>query len=94
MRMLALDSDKALTGSVQPKLLQVRQLAKALVFMQPDTQLLYPQAQAMLSEMVLLANLAFVGQLDQSTNQPQPGVAQIFYKIQGLAAYDIQPYSG
>jgi hypothetical protein len=92
MRMLALESDKALTGSVQPKLLQVRQLAKALVFMQPDAQLLSPQAQVLLSEMVLLANLAFLGQLDQSTNQPQPGVAQIFYKIQGLAAFDIKPY--
>jgi hypothetical protein len=46
----------------------------------------------MLSQMVLLAHLAFVGQLDQLTNLPQPGVAQIFYKIQGLATYDIKPY--
>lgn len=92
MRTLAFESDKALTGHVQAELLKVRQLAKALVFMQPDAQLLSPPAQTMLSQMVLLAHLAFVGQLDQSTNLPQPGVAQIFYKIQGLAAYDIKPY--
>jgi hypothetical protein len=92
MHTLALESDKALIGSVQNELLQVRQLAKALVFMQPDAQLLSPAAQTMLSKMVLLAHLAFVGQLDPSTNLPQPGVAQIFYKIQGLAAYDINPY--
>jgi len=92
MRTLALESDKALTGPVQNELRQVRQLAKALVFVQPDGQLLSPPAQTMLSKIVLLAHLAFVGQLDPLTNQPQPGVAQIFYKIQGLATYDIKPY--
>ncbi len=92
MRTLALESDKALTGDVQRELRQVRQLARALVFMQPDAQLLSPPAQTMLSKMVLLAHLAFVGKLDPATNQPQPGVAQIFYKIQGLATYDIKPY--
>ena len=92
MRMLALESDKALIGPVRTELLQVRQMAKALVFMQPDALLLSPPAQTLLSKMVLLAHLAFVGQLDQLTNQPQPGAVQIFYKIQGLAAYDIKPY--
>lgn len=92
MRTLALESDKALTGPVQTELLRMRQLAKALIFMQPDAQLLSPLAQTMLSKMVLLAHLALVGQLDPSTNQPQLGVAQTFYKIQGLATYDIKPY--
>lgn len=92
MHRLALESDNALIGSVQTELLLVRQLAKALVSMQPDAQLLSAPAQTMLSQMVLLAHLAFVGQLDQSTNLPQPGVAQIFYKIQGLATYDVKPF--
>ncbi|MGZ3630862.1 MAG: anti-sigma factor [Ktedonobacteraceae bacterium] len=91
MHKLALESDQALTAHVQLELIQVRMLAKTLVFM-PEAQLLSPPAQALLSSMMVLANVAFIGQLDQTTNEPQPGVVQIFYEIQSLAAYDIKPY--
>jgi hypothetical protein len=41
--------------------------------------------------MVALSNAAFVGYLNPATNELQPGVVQIFYDIQHLASYDLQP---
>ena len=92
MHTLALKTDQALTAHVQPELIQVRLLAKQLVAL-PEAQLLTPRAQALLNSIVVLTNLVLVGQLDQLTNEPQPGTVQIFYNIQHLATYDIKPYT-
>ncbi len=91
MRMLAIQSRQALRENVQPWLTRVRQDAKQLVQM-TDAQLLQPSALLLLDDMVAAANYAFVGRLDPSTNEVQPGVVQIFYNIQRLATYDVTPY--
>lgn len=91
MRMLAIQSRQALSENVQPRLTRVRQDAKQLVQM-TDAQLLQPSALLLLDDMVATANYAFVGRLDPSTNEVQPGVVQIFYNIQHLATYDITLY--
>jgi len=91
MRGLAIQSRQALVENVQPLLMRVRLDAKQLVNMN-DAQLLQPSALSLLDEMVALANYAFVGRLDPSTNEVQPGVVQLFYNIQRLATYDIVAY--
>jgi eukaryotic-like serine/threonine-protein kinase len=91
MRGLAVQSRQALVENVQPLLMRVRLDAKQLVNMN-DAQLLQPSALSLLDEMVALANYAFVGRLDPSTNEVQPGVVQLFYNIQRLATYDIAVY--
>jgi len=91
MRELAVQSRQALVENVQPLLMRVRLDAKQLVNMN-DAQLLQPSALSLLDEMVALANYAFVGHPDPSTNEVQPGVVQLFYNIQRLATYDIVVY--
>jgi hypothetical protein len=91
MRGLAIQSRQALVENVQPLLMRVRLDAKQLVNMN-DAQLLQPSALSLLDEMVALANYAFVGHLDPSTNEVQPGVVQLFYNIQRLTTYDIVVY--
>ena len=91
MRGLAIQSRQALVENVQPLLMRVRLDAKQLVNMN-DAQLLQPSALSLLDEMVALANYAFVGRLDPSTNELQPGVVQLFYNIQRLTTYDIVVY--
>jgi hypothetical protein len=91
MRALANQSDQALMNHVQLEFMQLRMIAKGLISL-PETQLLSPSAQLQLNNMVLLAHVAFVGRLDPATNQVQPGVVQIFYNIQRLATYQIEPY--
>src|SRR6266516_2775292 len=85
---LALQSKQALMGNVKPLFMQLHQMAKQLVLM-TDEQLLQPSTLSLLDNMVALANVAFVGRLDPSTNEVQPGVVQIFYNIQRLATYTI-----
>ena len=91
MRSLAIQSRQALVENVQPLLTRVRLDARQLVNMN-DAQLLQPSALSLLDEMVALANYAFVGRLDPSTNELLPGVVQLFYNIQRLATYDIVAY--
>ena len=91
MRRLAIQSRQALVENVQPLLMRVRLDAKQLVNMN-DAQLLQPSALSLLDEMVALSNYAFVGRLDPSTNEVQPGVVQLFYNIQRLTTYDIVVY--
>ncbi len=91
MRSLAIQSRQALVENVQPLLTRVRLDARQLVNMN-DAQLLQPSALSLLDEMVALANYAFVGRLDPSTNELLPGVVQLFYNIQRLATYDIVTY--
>lgn len=91
MRGLAVQSRQALVENVQPLLMRVRLDAKQLVNMN-DAQLLQPSVLSLLDEMVALANYAFVGRLDPSTNEVLPGVVQLFYNIQRLATYNIAVY--
>ncbi|HET8913834.1 MAG TPA: hypothetical protein VFN23_20345, partial [Ktedonobacteraceae bacterium] len=69
----------------------LRQIVRQLVNM-TNAQLLQPTALALLDGSVALANYAFVGRLDSSTQQVQLGVVQIFYNIQRLATYNITAY--
>jgi eukaryotic-like serine/threonine-protein kinase len=91
MRTLAIQSDRAILKNVRTWFMDMRQVAKQLVNM-TDAQVLQPMALALLDKLVALANYAFVGQLDPSTQAVQQGVVQIFYNIQRLATYTITPY--
>ncbi len=91
MRTLTIQSHRAFIDNVEPLLTQLRQIVRQLVNM-TDAQLLQPTALALLDGSVALANYAFVGRLDPSTQQVQLGVVQIFYNIQRLATYNIAPY--
>ncbi|MBV9230687.1 MAG: hypothetical protein JOZ18_15365 [Chloroflexi bacterium] len=91
-RALALQVKQALSGNIQSLFVLVREAAKTLVAM-PEDLLLQPAAQALLDNMVALSNAIFVGHLDPATNELQPGIVQIFYDVQRLASYDLQPLS-
>jgi hypothetical protein len=55
----------------------------------PADQLVQPQTLPIFNDMFAQANKAFIGQVDPHTGQVKEGVAQIHYKIQRLATFDI-----
>jgi serine/threonine protein kinase len=60
----------------------------------PADQLVQPETIPLFNNMFELANNAFVSQTDPHTGQVREGVAQIHYRIQSLATFDITPYNG
>ena len=71
-------------------LTKVRADAQQLVKMDA-AQLSQPSTQVMLDDMLTNATYAYIGQLNPSTNQVVPGVLQVHYDIQKLAALTITP---
>ncbi|HEY6287574.1 MAG TPA: hypothetical protein VIX20_18035, partial [Ktedonobacteraceae bacterium] len=71
-------------------LTQVRTDAQQLVKMDAF-QLAQPATQGILDDMLDNATNAYIGQLNPSTNQVVPGVLQVHYDIQHLAALTITP---
>jgi hypothetical protein len=69
---------------------KVRADAQQLVKMDA-VQLSQPSTQVMLDDMLKNATYAYIGQLDPSSNQVVPGVLQVHYDIQKLAAFAITP---
>jgi hypothetical protein len=57
-----------------------------------DAQLLQPAALSLLDDMVTNANNAYIGKLDPTTDEVQPGVVEIYYNVQRLATFTITPY--
>jgi hypothetical protein len=60
----------------------------------PADQLVQPETLSTFNEMFAQANKAFVGQTDPHTGQVKEGVAQVHYKIQRLATFDITACAG
>ena len=71
-------------------LTQVRTDAQQLVKMDA-VQLSQQATQLILDDMLANATYAYIGQLNSSTNQVVPGVLQVHYDIQHLAALTITP---
>ncbi len=84
---LALDINKAI-GNVQSWLTDLHKDAEVLIH-KPADQLVQPEAFPLFNDMFELANKAFVSQTDPHTGQTKEGVAQIHYRIQGLATFNI-----
>jgi serine/threonine protein kinase len=89
---LAIHINAAL-NNVQFWLQTVHNDATKLIQMTPQ-QLLAPATIPLLDDLFTQTNTAFVGQTDSNTGQVKAGVVQIHYDIQGLATFDIQPYTG
>lgn len=79
-------------NNVQAWLEAVHNDAARLIQMTPQ-QLTAPENVKLLDDLFTQANNAFVGQTDPNTDLVKEGVVQIHYSIQGLATFDIQPYS-
>jgi serine/threonine protein kinase len=84
MRMLSTQMIEALNNT-RNWLTQVRMYAKQLVVMNA-AQLAQPSTLILLDNMLQYATYAYVGQLDPKTDQVQPGVLQVHYDVQKLAA--------
>lgn len=84
MRVLSTQIIEALNNG-KGWLAQVRAYAKQLAIMDA-TQLTQPSTLTILDNMLQYATYAYVGQLDPRTNQVLPGVLQIHYDVQKLAA--------
>ena len=84
---LALEVNKAI-GNVQSWLTDLHKDAEVLIH-KPADQLVQPEAFPLFNDMFELANKAFVSQTDPHTGQTKEGVAQIHYRIQGLATFNI-----
>ena len=78
-------------NNVRSSLQLVYQDAKDLLSM-TNTELLQPQGLAKLNDLDTQAFYAYVGQLDPTTNQVEPGVVQLHYDIQLLANFDVTTY--
>ncbi|HEY6285887.1 MAG TPA: anti-sigma factor, partial [Ktedonobacteraceae bacterium] len=89
MRVLASKIIQELTNATG-WLNKVRADAQQLVKMDA-TQLSQPSTQVMLDDMLKNATYAYIGQLNPSTNQVVPGVLQVHYDIQKMAALTITP---
>ena len=70
---------------------QVQQDAIELMRM-TDTQLLMPQADGLLSDLILQARYAYAGKLDPLTGNMLGGTVYIYDSIQHLATFDVRPY--
>lgn len=84
MRVLSTQMIEALNNT-RNWLTQVRMYAKQLVVMNA-AQLAQPSTLILLDTMLQYATYAYVGQLDPKTDQVQPGVLQVHYDVQNLAA--------
>ncbi len=71
---------------------KVRTDAVQLVGKSP-AQLLLPSSLSLLDDMQMQAFFAYVGRLNPSTNEIEPGVIQIHHDLQLLATLDVTPYS-
>ncbi len=78
-------------NNITSSLERVYQDTKALYPM-TNQELLQPQALALLNDLDSQAFYAYVGQLDPTTNQVEPGVVQLHNNIQLLATFDITLY--
>jgi serine/threonine protein kinase len=87
MRTLGTQMIEALNNA-KTWLQQVRTFAKQLIGMNA-AQLGQPLAQTLLDEMLQNATYAYIGQLDPKTNGVVPGVIQVHYDVQKLAALTI-----
>jgi eukaryotic-like serine/threonine-protein kinase len=89
MRALATEIIKALSNATK-WLKETRVLAQQLVNMDAN-QLAQPTTLTMLDNLLTDTTYAYIGQLDPNTNQVVPGVLQVHYDIQRLAALTITP---
>ena len=79
-------------NNVQIWLTDLHKDAEELIH-KPADQLVQPETLPLFNNMFELANNAFISQTDPHTGQVREGVAQIHYRIQSLATFDITPYS-
>lgn len=77
--------------TLQDRFGQVRADARLLVVMN-EAQLAQPAALQLLNDMQMQANSAFTGEVDATTGNVQPGVMQVYYSLQQLATFHVQPY--
>jgi eukaryotic-like serine/threonine-protein kinase len=91
-KQLALEINSAM-DNVQTWLTDLHKDAEELIH-KPADQLVQPQTFPLFNDMFELANNAFVSQTDPHTGQVKEGVAQIHYKIQSLATFDIAECKG
>lgn len=84
MRVLSTQMIEALNDA-KSWLAQVRTYVKQLAAMD-DVQLAQPSTLILLDNMLQYATYAYVGQLDPKTDQVLPGVLQVHYDVQKLAA--------
>jgi eukaryotic-like serine/threonine-protein kinase len=89
MRALATGIVNALNNATK-WLVQARMLARQLVLMNAQ-QLSQPTTLTMLDNLLLATTYAYIGQLDPKTNRVVPGILQVHYDIQRLAALTITP---
>lgn len=87
MRVLGTQIIEALNNA-KTWLQQVRVYAKQLEVM-GTTQLSQPSTLTILDNMLQYATYAYIGQLDAKTNQVVPGVLQVHYDVQKLAALTV-----
>jgi serine/threonine protein kinase len=80
-------------NNVQSWLINVHTDATELLHM-PADQLVQAKTFPIFNDMFAQANNAFVGQTDPHTGEVKEGVAQIHYKIQSLATFDITACTG
>src|SRR6266700_288024 len=71
---------------------KVRTDAVQLVGKSP-AQLPLPSSLSLLDDMQMQAFFAYVGRLNTSTNEIEPGVTQIHHDLQLLATFDVTPFS-
>ena len=90
--LLATQIASSINTVIHPALIQLRQDAMQIVKMS-NAQLLQPQAQSMLNDMVAQTQIAYGGHYIPDTNTLQPGAFQIYYLLQRLAAFNVQPYT-
>jgi len=89
---LALQTNTAI-NNVQVWLTAVHADAVELIH-KPADQLIQPETLPIFNDMFTQATKAFVGQVDPHTGQVKEGVAQIHYKNQSLATFDISACIG
>lgn len=80
-------------NNVQVWLSAVHKDAAELI-QKPADQIIQPQTLPVFDDMLTQANKAFTGQTDPHTGQVKEGVAQIHYKIQNLAMFDLTACKG
>jgi hypothetical protein len=78
-------------GNMKKWLEQVRQDVKQLINM-TGAQLLQSATLSILDNMYSQAFYAYIGRLNPSTDEEQPGVIQMYYYTEHLATFDIQSY--